>query len=267
MQPQSVSWKEPISAAVSGSTQIGMLRPPGPEKTDPCLNSRSVANSKHRVMTQLVMGAEGQDLSAGWEQYWKRPKRNKFQTQFKQNGGLVYIRNFLEKNDFSEVQKQCERLVGQCKPEKSSWATGRIGTYVPKGNPILEVLFSQSIANRLESLTAVKGLYPSDYPVELRVYRSGSAMEWHADDVLFAEPQMELVYTVENSAETRTQWRTRAGAIKEQWTEPNSLLIIEAGGAEHRVLPVKRGQRTILKMLFTTTNQKLSAYAETLGQY
>lgn len=35
--------------------------------------------------------------------------------------------------------------------------------------------------------------------------------------------------------------------MRREWTEPNSLLLIRADAALHRVLPVKRGERSILK--------------------
>lgn len=39
----------------------------------------------------------------------------------------------------------------------------------------------------------------------------------------------------------------RTGFLRREWTEPNSLLLIRADAALHRVLPVKRGERSILK--------------------
>jgi hypothetical protein len=38
------------------------------------------------------------------------------------------------------------------------------------------------------------------------------------------------------------------------------LSCLQAEGWEHRVLPVKRGSRLILKMAFTSTNIKLQAF-------
>jgi hypothetical protein len=44
--------------------------------------------------------------------------------------------------------------------------------------------------------------------------------------------------------------RDKTGRINEQATEPNSLLVIKAGAAEHRVTPIKRGERHIVKAVY-----------------
>ena len=50
-------------------------------------------------------------------------------------------------------------------------------------------------------------------------------MEWHVDELLFDAPQLELVFTVVNDSDSVTQWRGAGGEIREEWTEPNSLLV------------------------------------------
>eukprot|EP00775_Hariotina_reticulata_P008250 gene8250-8439_t len=107
-------------------------------------------------------------------------------------------------------------------------------------------------------------LFMSDFPVELRQYPKGSDMPWHRDEQLYASPQWELIFTVDNTSDSWTQWRDEAGQEHSIWTEPNSLLAVEAEGWDHQVLPVKRGLRTILKMAYTCTNAKLPAFAENL---
>ena len=50
-----------------------------------------------------------------------------------------------------------------------------------------------------------------------------------------------------------------------EWTPPNSALLVRAGdtGAAHRVIPLKTGERTILKMVWTVPGSaKLDSFYE-----
>ena len=74
-----------------------------------------------------------------------------------------------------------------------------------------ECLTSERTARRLNALLGDGALRPGDYPIEARVYKRGGEMEWHRDDVLYAEPQVELVLTLENDSDSQTQWVDAAG--------------------------------------------------------
>jgi len=111
-----------------------------------------------------------------------------------------------------------------------------------------------------------------DVPIEVRVYeKPGAGMGWHVDDVLYRPvPQVEVVYTMENTSDCLTSWRTTSPPTEERGrrvvttegcegiattttsvrTTPNSVLILGAGGVEHMVTPLTYGKRTILKMAF-----------------
>ena len=56
------------------------------------------------------------------------------------------------------------------------------------------------------------------------------------------------------------------GELHSVWTDPNSLLLILAGGTPHRVQPMKRGERLILKLLFARYSASLlySGFANTV---
>ena len=74
-------------------------------------------------------------------------------------------------------------------------------------------------------------------------------MDWHQDDVLFKEKQLELVYTVENESDSETCWVDARGVTHSMFTEPNSLIVLEAESVRHRVTRLGRGTRTIIKAL------------------
>ena len=102
---------------------------------------------------------------------------------------------------------------------------------------------------------------------KIRVYdQLGSGMEWHVDDILFTRPQIEIVLTIENSSDCETMWEESISGMKSSsddenmrdlkkikavQTEPNSVILIQAGGARHRVSALKNnGQRLILKFVY-----------------
>jgi len=121
------------------------------------------------------------------------------------------------------------------------------------------------VAARLSAVTG-EALSLSDYPLELRSYPSGASMAWHRDEPLFVVPQVELVLTVWNSSDSTTEWQDAGGRMHSQWTEPNSVLALRAAGCPHRVLPVKRGERGIVKVVFSTTRERTEAYAKNMSE-
>ena len=54
------------------------------------------------------------------------------------------------------------------------------------------------------------------------------------DDCLYTEPQYELVYTLDNTSDSRTEFRDAAGTVHSLWAEPNSLLIIRCAPPPER---------------------------------
>ena len=89
----------------------------------------------------------------------------------------------------------------------------------------------------------------SHVPVEIRSYeKTGACMAWHVDDVLYEPAQIEIVWTLENTSDCKTLFK--ANDIESIETEPNSCLLLRAGGPEHCVTSLKRGRRIILKCVY-----------------
>lgn len=87
-------------------------------------------------------------------------------------------------------------------------------------------------------------------PIEYRKYPPGSqGMKWHHDVQLIGR-QYECVYTLTNTSDSQTKWRDLIGKEHAIWAEPNSLIVVQAGGVEHAVTPVTSGERTIVKFIF-----------------
>ena len=104
-------------------------------------------------------------------------------------------------------------------------------------------------------------------PVEIRVYeRSGASMAWHQDDVLYDPPQIEVVFTVDNTSNCETMWKIGVD-LHSQETHPNSILFLQAGGPEHCVSSLKWGKRVILKCAYVKRGAKYvgSTYKNQFG--
>jgi hypothetical protein len=171
----------------------------------------------------------------------------------------------------------------------SSFATNRIGARVPTNSDTDKILRHGSISRIVNELYGENNsnnnemILAPNIPIEVRVYEKvGAGMEWHVDDVLYCPRQVEIVLTLENTSDCCTMWRvpigeekcddahcinginddkpfkmaatTAAAAFRVHsiQTAPNSILILESGGVEHKVTPLSYGKRTILKMAFVS---------------
>ena len=178
--------------------------------------------------------------------------------------GVAFIAEFLPAADFTKVRDDCRSLRGGMKLEKDSIAIGRMGRYVDSRSAAHKLLTSSPVVERVSRLVGGE-VEPSEYPIELRSYRAGSGMDWHQDDQLYEDAQCELVLCLDNDSDSRTEWIDAKGDQHSEWTPPNSALLVRAGdtGAAHRVIPLKTGERTILKMVWTVPGSaKLDSFYE-----
>jgi len=80
-------------------------------------------------------------------------------------------------------------------------------------------------------------------------------MDWHVDDVLYEPPQVEVVYTLENTSDCTTRWRLAEKEVVKE-TDLNSVVLLKAGGVSHCVTPLKRGRRIIIKCAYVSREAK-----------
>ena len=64
-------------------------------------------------------------------------------------------------------------------------------------------------------------------------------MDWHVDNVLYDPPQMEVVWTLENTLDCTTHWINTGGEEMIVETDPNSVLLLRVGVVPHCVTPLK----------------------------
>ena len=197
---------------------------------------------------------------------------------FELSGGFLYVRNFFEKEDFEKIARACDDLRKHLKEEKRVCANSRLGVMVPEEDVVHQICCSEFAAEKLrelvlsdeEKLDAKKrnALKPSDVPVEYRIYPFGGSMDWHRDVALYTEPQFEIVCTIHNSSDSRTEWKdVDTGRRRGIRSEPNSVLIVQADSVVHRVTPITKGERSIVKFAYSTTNEKTVDYYDNLLTY
>uniref|UniRef100_A0A7S3NQU1 Fe2OG dioxygenase domain-containing protein n=1 Tax=Aureoumbra lagunensis TaxID=44058 RepID=A0A7S3NQU1_9STRA len=191
-------------------------------------------------------------------------------TKYFAQEGIVYIENFFRPRVFNELQRQALMSISEMRPETPDHvAVGRLGTFVSPSTPLAEAVNSKPVQNFLQDITSSDQLQPSDFPVELRRYPIGSSMDWHCDESLYENPQVECVLTIFNSCDSRTEWKknTDPDVIVSRWTQPNSLLLVKAGGPSHRVTRSSCGERVIAKFVYTSCPYKLNAWYSNLNAY
>lgn len=222
---------------------------------------------------------ESWDFQTDWSQSY-RPhdfEKDKQRKQFEQSGGVLYKRSCLSQKEFNLIQTDLEQLSLKLVHETSnSVGRKRTGAKLPSDCDIVKMLKDKNggLSKLVNSLVVGKKrmILSNHVPVEMRVYeKSGAGMEWHVDDVLFKPAQMEIVFTTENTSDCVTSYEETISDKSSQQdypnvtkpkrveleTEPNSAIIIKAGGVNHCVSSLKHGKRVILKIVYVQEDARL----------
>eukprot|EP00980_Cylindrotheca_fusiformis_P031129 scaffold25855_cov132-Cylindrotheca_fusiformis.AAC.2 len=171
-------------------------------------------------------------------------------------GGAVYRQSILTTKEFSTIKTELSLFTNHLNDETTSTvATNRQGASLDKRSETVKILQEGSLSKYVQKVTGDSTMrLSSNLPVEVRLYeKAGSSMAWHEDDVLYDPPQVEAVVTIENSSDCVTVWK-KGDLLKSQETDPNSVLLLKAGGPLHCVTSLKRGRRLILKCAYRTGN-------------
>ena len=187
------------------------------------------------------------------------------------SGGLLYRKGVFLPDEFKVIADEVGVWRTKLREETStSVAKHRLGLALPRETSA-SVRLLKDPTNSLTLL--VQKLTDSTYqlspliPVEIRSYeKTGAGMAWHVDDILCDPPQIEVVWTLENTSDCATLWKmspngssstihvTGEGSrIQRQETDPNSVLLLRAGQTPHCVTSLRRGRRIVLKCAFATT--------------
>ena len=249
-----------------------------------------VTNNKHEVSMHLSLLAATPLLAL-----LATTTNNKYK-----HNSIVYKQSILTPAELASVQKEVHTFCGNpghIVQERSSIATQRVGGTLPQDGAVYKIFsnvngsvrrlvnrmfgssssseYSYGAATATATATAQSYHLAEEVPLEVRIYEKvGAGMAWHVDDVLYDnEPQIEVVFTLENTSNCRTMWKDvskKEEQLMEVETDPNSILLIQAGdgGFPHCVSSLKVGKRVILKCAFVKDGSKiLDNAAEVLGQF
>jgi len=174
---------------------------------------------------------------------------------------LIYVRNFLDEKDFNKVLR--------LNRDKHNFKNEDFRYIKPlKDKEIYDIFYSDKYMNKLKDLLKNENISNSDFPIEHRIYPVGSkGMNWHRDTLLYDLPQYEGVFTIRNESDSETQWMDENNKKNSIWTEPNSILIVKAMGFNHYVTPVLKGERDILKIIYTQSNEINDNYKREMKRF
>ena len=180
--------------------------------------------------------------------------------EFKFNNGLAVFPAVFPPNDFQEVQRISREICKKSlRKEKNSIAEGRLGHRIESSNELYEMFSNPNILSRIQKATGRTDsnlIIPQDFPLEIRKYVIGSHMPFHRDEQLYEQPQIEFVFTVENTSDSYTCWIDSKNNTQKLSTEPNSLICIQATTVNHSVTSLKKGERVIIKGVLVAQGEK-----------
>mmetsp|Transcript_2261 Transcript_2261/g.4751 ORF Transcript_2261/g.4751 Transcript_2261/m.4751 type:complete len:305 (-) Transcript_2261:336-1250(-) len=191
-------------------------------------------------------------------------------------GGILYRTSIFDRSELAQIRQDLAEYERDMQDETmSSVAQHRRGAVLSSvDSPTVQVLREGSLVEWVRTVTSNPNyvLRDQDVPVELRSYeKRGASMAWHSDDVLFDPPQLEVVWTLENTSDCVTMWKqpeqhgpndsSKTTNIHTIETDPNAVLLIAAGGPEHCVTSLKQGRRIIVKCVYALRDAVFLSHA------
>jgi len=175
--------------------------------------------------------------------------------------GALYMTNLLPEHAFQGILAEFGALQrkGRLQEEGPCMAEGRLAAPAPPEGVAARALLSDIVLERLQASAGLpcRPRPLLSFPPEYRLYTQGSFVTCHRDEALTDPPQLELVYTVENTSDSVTTWaKDHLEFLREDtfavWTAPNSGLLMQARGAVHSVSELTCGHRAIVKVALVT---------------
>jgi hypothetical protein len=167
---------------------------------------------------------------------------------------VYYYKNVLSNDDYMKLYNECIAMNPELMEEEDSNLAKRKILNVSTDSILYTIFYGDQFINYLNNKLNMK-LKPSKLlPIDYRIYELGGRMRWHRDVIISENnkcPQIEIVFTLENTSDSHTIWKENdTERIHKIKTEPNSILITQGNSAYHKVLPVTKGYRSIIKVAY-----------------
>lgn len=181
--------------------------------------------------------------------------KNKFLKLKKMIGGStnrndIWIEdNFFENNKFNTINAYCKNLLNELKSDDRIPDRKTLCLHPEKHKIIYDLIYDDPKFNKyIKSISDKKYKVRPSFPIELRLYPTGSnGMRWHMDKSMFSPDCYEIVLTLENTSDSKFLYDLFL--TKEVDPKPNTMAIVRPTSVFHKVTPVNKGYRTILKFV------------------
>jgi hypothetical protein len=217
---------------------------------------------RHGLRTRTIALALEEDTepshahhAAPWETF---AAQSPLKQIFEKAGGILYRTSVFSKEEYADIQKDLQQLTFSLVDETtSSVATNRMGAGLHPSGRTVEIFQTGSLTSLVQLIMGSDYHLSTDVPVEIRTYdKAGAGMQWHVDDILYDPPQIEIVWTLENTSDCKTMWREATEVLRKLETDANSVIILKAGGVPHCVSSLKQGRRVIVKCVYIKRGAK-----------
>jgi len=166
---------------------------------------------------------------------------------------VYFYTNVLSQEEYSNILEECKLLQPYLEEENTEFAT-RKKIVIDKSSYINSIFYGGKFLNYLYKILGFRVKPSVNLPIEFRIYEKGGKMDWHrdyVDKVVRNCPQIEIVFTLENTSDSKTLWIDDDTHKKHEIiTKNNSIIITQGNGAYHMVTPVKSGYRSIIKIAY-----------------
>jgi hypothetical protein len=175
---------------------------------------------------------------------------------------IYYIEDFFTPNEFKIITNHLKTIpIKDLKSENFRLVS------TLNNKMISNILYSQQNINKINKIVGTE-LFKSDFPIEYRIYPTKSpGMHCHTDTLLYDLPQYEVVLTINNTSDSFTTWYSYNNEEYKIYTKPNSLLLVKAKGNRHCVSPINKGERTIMKYIYTQSDTYNDNYLRELTRF
>jgi hypothetical protein len=175
---------------------------------------------------------------------------------------IYYIEDFFTPNEFEIITNHLKTISRKdLKNEKFRLVS------TLNNKTISNIIYSQRNINKINKIVGTK-LFKSEFPIEYRIYPTKSpGMHCHTDTLLYDLPQYEAVLTINNTSDSYTTWYSYNKEEHKIYTKPNSLLLVKAKGNRHCVSPINKGERSIMKYIYTQSDKNNKNYLKELMRF
>ena len=185
------------------------------------------------------------------------------------HGGILYRTSVFNKEEFALIAEDVERVL-LSEESSLSVAKHRLGAQLSPNSRAVQSFRRGSLHKLVQQMTSSEYELSEHVTVEIRSYeKQGACMAWHSDDILYCDPpQIEVVWTLENSSDCLTMWKTANGQVVQSVeTEKNSVILLRGGGVEHCVTSLKRGKRVIIKCVYASKHATFVSQTNDAAQF